>query len=95
MSLCDICKKKKTLIDRIKKSNSAERAVEIFIDFCEKQLRENLNIQYAIRTKSEYESGEYGYVKLANLADSINFEDLFLDENKLIDKEIEKYFNNK
>ena len=42
-------RKKKTLIDRIKKSNSAQRAVEIFIDFCEKQLRENLNIQYAIR----------------------------------------------
>ncbi len=88
-------RKKKTLIDRIKKSNSAQRAVEIFIDFCEKQLRENLTIQYAIRTKAEYESGEYEYVQLTNLADGINFEDLFVDKNKLIDKEIEKYFNNK
>lgn len=84
-------RKKKTLIDRIKKSNSAQRAVDIFIDFCEKQLRENLTIQYAIRTKAEYESGEYEYVQLTNLADGINFEDLFLDENKLIDTEIEKH----
>lgn len=84
-------RKKKTLIDRIKKSNSAQRAVDIFIDFCEKQLRENLTIQYAIRTKAEYESGEYECVQLTNLADSINFEDLFLDENKLIDTEIEKH----
>ena len=81
----------RSLIDRIKKTHSAATAVEIFIDFCEKQLKENLNIKYAIRTKEEYESGEYEYVQLTNLADGINFEDLFLDENKLIDKEIEKH----
>ena len=84
-------RRKKTLIDRIKKSYSAQTAINIFIDFCEKQLKENLNMKYTIRTKEEYDSGEYEYVQLTNLADGINFEDLFLDENKLIDKEIGKH----
>ena len=83
-------RRKKTLIDRIKKSHSAKTAVAIFIDFCEKQFKENLSIKYAIRTKEEYESGEYGYVDLTSLSNNLNFEDLFYSEEKIIEEELAK-----
>lgn len=83
-------RRKKTLIDRIKKTHSAVTAVEIFIDFCEKQLKENLNIKYAIRTKEEYESGEYGYVDLTSLSENFDFEDFFYSDEKIIEKELAK-----
>lgn len=83
-------RRKKTLIDRIKKTHSAATAVEIFIDFCEKQLKENLSIKYAIRTKEEYESGDYGYVDLTSLRENLKFEDLFLSEEKIIEEELAK-----
>lgn len=84
-------RKKKTLIDRIKKSNSAQRAVEIFIDFCEKQLKENLNIKHIVRTKEIADMGELGYGKLTDFSTSVDFEDLFLDDAKLVNNELEKY----
>lgn len=51
-------RKKKTLIDRIKHSRSKERAIEIFLDFCEKQFQENMTIKYFVQ-KYEYTLEEY------------------------------------
>ncbi len=83
-------RRKKTLIDRIKKNYSAEIAAAIFIDFCEKQLKENLSIKYAIRTKEEYESGEYEYANLIPLSEKFDFEYFFYSDEKIIEKELAK-----
>lgn len=84
-------RRKKTLIDRIKKSLSAQTAINIFIDFCEKQLKENLNIKHIVRTKEIADMGELGYGKLTDFSTNINLEDLFLDDTKLINDELEKH----
>ena len=84
-------RRKKTLIDRIKKSLSAQTAINIFIDFCEKQLKENLSIKHIVRTKKIADMGELGYGKLTDFSTNINLEDLFLDDTKLINDELEKH----
>ena len=90
MSLCNICTKKKTLIDRIRKSHNAKTAVKIFIDFCEKQLKDNLNIQYIVRTKEIYNMGEESFAKLSDFGVDTSFEDLFYSDEKIIEQELEK-----
>lgn len=81
-------RKKKTLIDRIKKSHSADEAIKIFLDFCEKQLKENLNIKYIVRTKEIADMDEFGYGKLTDFSISVTFEGLFLSDKKLINNEL-------
>ena len=81
-------RKKKTLIDRIKKSHSADEAIKIFLDFCEKQLKENLNIKYIVRTKEIADMDEFGYGKLTDFSISVTFEELFLSDKKLINNEL-------
>lgn len=83
-------RKKKTLIDKIKKSHSTQAAINIFIDFCEKQLKENLNIKHIVRTKEIADMGKLGYGKLTDFSTSVEFEDLFLDDAKLVNNELEK-----
>lgn len=83
-------RRKKTLIDRIRKSHNAKTAVKIFIDFCEKQLKDNLNIQYIVRTKEIYNMGEESFAKLSDFGVDTSFEDLFYSDEKIIEQKLEK-----
>ena len=76
---------------RFRESHSAQAAINIFIDFCEKQLKENLNIKHIVRTKEIADMSELGYGKLTDFGTSVKFEDLFLDDTKLINDEFEKH----
>ena len=84
-------RKKKTLIDRIKKADKAEDAVKIFIDFCEKQLYDNLTIEYAVRPKEVFDMKEFGYSKLSDFWNDTEDKELFFDDNTFLSLEIDKW----
>mgnify|MGYP004557798033 CR=1 FL=1 len=44
-----------------------------------------------MRTKEIADMGELGYGKLTDFSTSVDFEDLFLDDAKLVNNELEKY----
>lgn len=99
-------RKKKTLVERMSKAKP-KRAVEIFIDFCEKQLIKNLNIEYFIqdciepvkKNNKKFEVNKERCLKLTDVAEGMTKEDLSFSVKDIIPKDVQKelerrkYFN--
>lgn len=99
-------RKKKTLLQRLSEADF-ERAVEIFIDFCEKQLIKNLNIEYFIqdciepvkKNNKKFEVNKERCLKLTDVAEGMTKEDLSFSVKDIIPKDVQKelerrkYFN--
>lgn len=69
-------RKKKSLIERMSQV-SKEKAIKIFLDFCEKQLKENLKIKYLV----QYDENQK-YKKLTDITNCPE-EDLFFNINHI------------
>lgn len=70
-------RKKKSLIERMSQT-TREKAIKIFLDFCEKQLKENLKIKYLV----QYDENQK-YKKLTDITNCPE-EDVFFNINHIL-----------
>lgn len=88
-------RKKKTLIERLSQAKH-DKAIKIFIAFCEQQLLENLKIKYIIQEQAYLDDGKENYLKECRLTDFCidnKEENLFFNINHITPGNIRTFFD--